>query len=72
MHRRYIEQLLAANPGTLERNTGVKLNSLYSRRIKADYRLQDDLPVSAVAMQISAATELFQLLCVPDEEEIAN
>lgn len=70
MHRSYINQLMAADPGTIERNAGVKLNSIYSRRIRADYRLHENLSVGAVAMQISAATELFQLFDIPVIQEV--
>lgn len=65
MHRSYIDQLMATAPGTIERNAAVKLSTLYSRRIKADYRLHEELPAGAVAMQISTATELFQLFNAP-------
>lgn len=72
MHRCYIDQLMAADSGTVERTAAVKLNSLYSRRIRADYRLQENLPAGAVAMQMAAATELFQLFDIPEKLRVGS
>lgn len=62
MHRGYIDQLMEAEPSTKERTAAVKLSTMHSRRIKADYRLNEFFRQDSVAIQLSAATELFDLL----------
>jgi uncharacterized protein (UPF0332 family) len=62
MHRRFINQLMSCDSGTSERLLGVKLQTLYSRRITADYRLGDDILPAKVAQQISCAREIFNIV----------
>lgn len=61
MHRRFIEGLVQSDPGTLNRRVGVKLNTLYAKRIKADYRLTDEIVASQVALQINDARAVLAL-----------
>lgn len=61
MHRRFIEGLVQSEPGTLNRILGVKLNTLYAKRIKADYRLSDEIVASQVALQINDAKTVLAL-----------
>lgn len=59
MHKKYINRLLQGNK--IEREAGVKLGALHSRRIKADYKLTISVPVRDVAMQIDGTKILFSI-----------
>lgn len=62
VHDTYITQLQKSNPDSVERFTGVKLNTLKGKRRKADYFLNDDIRPFEAAMQIKTAEELFSTL----------
>jgi len=62
MHRSYINQLMEANQDSVERKAGVKLQSLHARRVKADYRICDNLDARMVSMQIDGVNFIFNLV----------
>lgn len=62
MHRGYLDQLQNHPPGSAQRVAGVKLATLYQRRIIADYRLADSLSADAVARQMDGVSQVFNLL----------
>ncbi len=62
MHKRYINQLMKGDNGSIERKVGGKIKSMYSRRHIADYRLEDNISHDAVAIQLNAAKELFTII----------
>ena len=61
-HAKYIHQLLASPDNSPERKVGVKLKVLYSRRLKADYSLEDDLTVLEAQLQLVTTKELFSIV----------
>ncbi|CAE6723461.1 hypothetical protein [Candidatus Nitrotoga fabula] len=62
MHKQYITQLNQGKSCSIERKIGGKIKTMHVRRITADYRIREDVPNSNVAIQISAAKELFSII----------
>ena len=62
MHKSFIEALMKCPQDSLERKIGMQLHTLHIRRIKADYKIQLDIPKSDPAMQITGVEKVFKLL----------
>lgn len=62
MHKAFIDALMMHPQDSLERKVGIQLQTLHSRRVKADYKIHLTIPISDPAMQISAVENVFKLL----------
>lgn len=71
IHKTYIDFLKNHSPGSIERKLGLSLSTLYARRIRADYRLDDPIGPTEVALQISATVDLFNKLATAEESATA-
>jgi hypothetical protein len=61
-HRKYISYLETFAAGSLQRIIGVHLNKLYSKRIKADYKLSENINPSDLALQLAGTDQIFYLI----------
>jgi len=59
VHRAYITQLIRGAHGSIERSIGKTIQSMYTRRRKADYKLEQHLKLDEGELQIIAAKDLF-------------
>ncbi len=67
MHRSYIAQLNEHRPGTFERKLGTKLSSMYGRRLKADYDLDENVTSNDWEMLLETASEVQEILDNPPQ-----
>lgn len=67
MHRSYIAQLNEHKPGSFERKLGTKLNSMYGRRLKADYELAENITSKDWEMLLETANEMREILDNPPQ-----
>ena len=61
VHKRFFNELLKADAGSIERNIGFKLKTLYGRRVIADYKLDEIVVSRDVAIQIDGTRSAMQL-----------
>lgn len=76
VHKRYVNQLMKGENGSIERRIGGKIKSMFARRRVADYRITESIEGNAVAIQLSAAQELFNTIdsseASPENEIVVN
>lgn len=61
-HRNYIEQLKECDSGTPARKLGVSLSVVYSGRIRADYKLTEDVIPREFPMHLNRTRDIFTLI----------
>lgn len=71
-HRGYIEQLLESGSGSTARKLGVSLGAIYSGRLKADYKLTDDVLPREFPMHLNRTKAIFALIDSPPQQPPAR
>lgn len=62
VHKRYVNQLMRGDSGSIERKIGGRIRSMYSRRRTAGYQLNSNIEKDAAALQLAIARELFSII----------
>lgn len=68
IHKRYINQLMRGENGSIDRKIGGRIKSMYLRRRFADYFLKDEIKTDAAALQLDTAKDLFSIIDKSENE----
>lgn len=68
VHKKYISYLISRDAASVERLMGLALQKLHKKRIKADYKLDENLMPDDLALQIEGTKKIFKMVGIDLEK----